>query len=180
MIICTIFYQDLIGLKRLVESCNIDMVFVDGRFLGWDGEKLSTDGSREYLKSKGKRVIDAPDLMEYQKRNIYLWYAEKMGYDYVLVIDSDEYVIKIGDLDLKNDSYKTQMLQDESICYPPNKFFRSSARHKDNHRQVYLDKKELFREDLDMINILTYHDPSHRTQMRQEYKRKYYQDNPIR
>lgn len=66
---------------------------VDGKFPNFKGNsKLSNDGSRQIVASFPRTVlVDFPDY-EIHKRNRYLNLAEHTGTDYILIIDSDEYV----------------------------------------------------------------------------------------
>lgn len=41
--------------------------------------------------------MDAPDLTEGQKRNLYLYICKEFGIDWLLILDSDEYVTITGD-----------------------------------------------------------------------------------
>lgn len=182
VVICTIFYQDLEGIKRLVNSVNgVDFIFVDGRFINWNGPKLSEDGSREFLQAKGHIIIDAPDLIEYQKRNRYIEFAQKMGYDYCIVIDSDEYVIKwdISGID-KDDCYKHEQLHDNSSHFPYYRIHKSTARHRAKHQECFIDDRQIFNQDVKTIPLITRHDKTLRDISRQEYRLKYYDENPIR
>jgi len=84
-----IFYDDLSSLKRLMPTLHVDVIYaIDGRFHGFESPNpLSTDGSREYLKSfKNVILVDAPDLPEVEKRNIYLRLCKE---EFLLVVDSD-------------------------------------------------------------------------------------------
>lgn len=182
MVICTIFYQDLAGLKRLVSSVNdVDFIFVDGRFIHWNGPILSEDGSREFLQSKGFTIIDAPDLIEYQKRNKYIEKAQELGYEYCLVMDSDEYVISwdISDID-GDDCYKHEQLHDSSSHFPYYRIHKSTARHRIKHQECFIDNKQIFNQDVKTIKLITHHDKTLRSEQRQEYRLKYYNENPVR
>lgn len=87
-----IFFDDVNGLKRCIPTLKVDKIYaVDGRFKNFKGkEPLSTDGSREYLQTfKHIQLIDAPDLEEVDKRNVYLRACKE---DFLLRIDSDEWL----------------------------------------------------------------------------------------
>jgi len=87
-----IFFNDVKSLKRCIPTLQPDKIYaVDGRFKNFNTPNpLSTDGSREYLKTfKNVKLIDAPDLEEVDKRNIYLKKCEE---EFLLRIDSDEWV----------------------------------------------------------------------------------------
>ena len=182
VVICTIFYQDLAGLKRLVNSVNdVEFIFVDGRFINWNGPILSEDGSREFLQSKGFTIIDAPDLIEYQKRNKYIETAQKLGYEYCIVIDSDEYVVKwdISDIQ-KDDCYKHEQLHDNSSHFPYYRIHKSTARHISKHQECFIGNKQIFNQDVKTIKLVTHHDKTLRSEQRQKYRLKYYNENPVR
>jgi hypothetical protein len=67
---------------------------IDGRFIGFNyPSKLSVDGSRELIKGfDNAMLIDAPDLKEINKRQIYLNMTKEHDIDLLLVLDSDEYI----------------------------------------------------------------------------------------
>ncbi len=99
-----IFFDDCKSLERCLPSLiNIDTVFcIDGRFAMYDcttNSDLSTDGSRELVLSYPNTVlVDYPGVSEVDKRNKYLQLAK--NYDWLLIIDSDEYVIEFDRLQL--------------------------------------------------------------------------------
>jgi len=88
-----VFYNAYEELKRCLPTlARFDRVFcIDGRYAGFDGETaLSNDGSRELVQSFSNTVLlDAPDLPEFQKRQIYFNICDC---DYLLIIDSDEWL----------------------------------------------------------------------------------------
>ncbi len=101
---CVITYNDWPLIKDCIESITgkVDrLIVVDGKYKNFTGDcEYSTDGTLEYLYSKGVEVISAANLTEVAKRNIYL--SNVVDGDIVLNLDSDE-VLK-GDLpDLKSD-----------------------------------------------------------------------------
>lgn len=84
-------------LKRMLSSIHNFMeyiIVVDGRYKGFNyPADLSVDGSREILEGyKNVILIDAPNLKEVEKRQIYLDKTRELGIDLLLTIDSDEYV----------------------------------------------------------------------------------------
>ena len=182
MVICTIFYQDLAGLKRLVNSVNdVDFIFIDGRFIHWNGPILSEDGSREFLHSKGHIIIDAPDLIEYQKRNRYIEKAQELGYEYCIVIDSDEYVIKWDISGINNDDcYKHEQLHDNSSHFPHYRIHSTQARHISKHQECFINNRQIFSQDAKTISLITKHDKTLRPETRQKYRLQYYEENPVR
>lgn len=180
--ICTIFYQDLIGIKKLVKSApNFTIIFVDGRFIHWNDEILSNDGSREYILAQRNCILaDAPDLIEWQKRNKYIEIAEKLGYEYCFVIDSDEYLIKYDVGKLEQDAYKYEQRYDSTSHFPYYRFHKSIARHTSRHQDIFINSKQIFSQDIPTLNVITQHDKTQRSEERQLYRLKYYNENPIR
>lgn len=96
---CICFYNAERELERCLESLDLGKpngidyaVCIDGKFPNFQGRtKLSNDGSREVVKSFPKTVLlDCPDY-EIHKRNKYLQATED-NTDYILIIDSDEYI----------------------------------------------------------------------------------------
>lgn len=87
-----IFYDDLESLKRCLPTLDADTIYaIDGRFKGFNSPNLlSTDGSRKFLQSfENVNLIDAPDLEEIDKRNIYLKECKE---DFLFVVDSDHWI----------------------------------------------------------------------------------------
>lgn len=83
-------------MDRLLDSARIfdKIICVNGRWIDYSGPALSNDGSKEVVESYPNTVlIDAPDLPQYQKRNIY--FENSQGLDYLLVMDSDEFIFKL-------------------------------------------------------------------------------------
>ncbi len=90
------FFMSIQELKRCLSTITPYMKYifcVDGRFLGFDyPTPLSTDGSRELVMEYENTVlIDAPDLKEINKRQIYLDKTKEHDIDLLLVLDSDEF-----------------------------------------------------------------------------------------
>lgn len=87
---CIITYNDMPLIKECVESLNVDrLIVVDGRYKDFPGDNpYSTDGTLEYLYSKGAEVINAANLAEVDKRNIYL--KDLKDGDTVINLDADE------------------------------------------------------------------------------------------
>lgn len=84
-----IFFDDLKSLQRCIPTLDVDTIYaIDGRFKGYKtSNALSTDGSREYLQSFTNVVlIDAPDLEQFEKRNMYL---KACNEEFLFVVDSD-------------------------------------------------------------------------------------------
>lgn len=91
------FFQDILSLRRCLQSLHghVDSIIaVDGRFAEYSHQDdLSTDGSRELVQSYPEAVLlDMPASSEVDKRNRYLQACKDLECDYMLWIDSDEYV----------------------------------------------------------------------------------------
>jgi hypothetical protein len=94
-----IFYDDSKGIERLLASIEsgVDlMICVDGRFPEFPASKahhgdLSSDGSREVVKSFDKALLLDFAASEYEKRSKYLSVCEEQNVDYLLILDTDEY-----------------------------------------------------------------------------------------
>ena len=89
------FYNDLKSIQRSVPTFinEVDLVLaVDGKFSLRDGSDYSTDGSTEYLDSFDNVIINKFVGMEHDKRQQYIEMAKKYDIDYIIIIDSDEYI----------------------------------------------------------------------------------------
>lgn len=91
------YYNDLKSIKRGLPTFidEVDCVIaIDGRYSMREGNDLSDDGSTEYLKQFGNVTFSEYVGYEHDKRNRYLVLASELGVKYVMVLDSDEYVIE--------------------------------------------------------------------------------------
>ncbi len=95
---CICFYNASHELERCLESLDLGKpngidyaVCVDGKYPNFPGRsRLSDDGSRQVVNSfRNTALFDVPDY-EIHKRNFYLDICKNS--DYILIIDSDEYV----------------------------------------------------------------------------------------
>ena len=91
-----IFFQDVTSLKRTLDSLSDfdSVIAIDGAFTAYASDnRLSNDGSRELCQQYDNVILmDGADLMQYQKRDMYLRKAEELKADQLLVIDSDEWL----------------------------------------------------------------------------------------
>ena len=95
-----VFYNDIEVIRRCLESLkDFDLVIcIDGRYDIANGLPLSTDGSREVVKSfDNTLLVDMPFRQQTDLRNMYLDEAVWNDCDYLLVIEADEYVT--GDME---------------------------------------------------------------------------------
>jgi hypothetical protein len=120
------FYNDRASLMRCIESVygNVDYILaVDGRYKYNDSpDPLSTDGSREYIRDRAKDfegqallLVDAPDLSEAKKRQIYVDLTYDCGIDVLLILDSDEYVYCADWLRLRHECYQKMVVRDKML-----------------------------------------------------------------
>jgi len=99
------FYEDsLETVQRCIESLkdHVRYIFaIDGKFEFYDSEQeLSSYMVRNYLSSVDNVVlVDAPNLKENVKRQIYLDLARDKQTDYLLIIDADCFVTEDTDWD---------------------------------------------------------------------------------
>jgi len=109
-----IFFNDAASLKRCLPTLSgFDTVFcIDGKFDTFDYPSiLSNDGSREVVKSFNNTIlIDAPNLKEFQKRNRYFELCAEHHFDYLLLVDADEWIE--GDFDLFKKTWIERSLKD--------------------------------------------------------------------
>ena len=96
-----IFFDDCSSLKRCIESVydGVDIIFaIDGKFPAFPSEsQLSTDGSRELIKSYSKCLLVDYPKAEFEKREKYLEYSAHYSVDVLMIVDSDEFVLKGND-----------------------------------------------------------------------------------
>ena len=110
-----IFYNDREGLKRTLASLEqFKYVFcIDGKFRDVkEGPLLSNDGSREVIDRFSNAILcSSLERSEPEKRSVYLEMASSFKCDYLLVIDTDEYVIgNIDERELKEPYYYVRMV----------------------------------------------------------------------
>lgn len=68
---------------------------------------MSTDGSRELVKSYSKCLLIDYPKPEFEKRQKYLEYCGLYSVDILLIIDSDEFVLNNCDLETFHRNIKT-------------------------------------------------------------------------
>ena len=187
---CCSFYNDRKGLEKLLESTDeFFRIFIDGRWKSYPGNTpISDDGSRELIQASHDCIlVDNPDLIEYKKRNVYIGFAQKLGFDYCLVLDSDEYIEY-----LDYDEFVSQLDGDPAYTIPQidenDGFSRYSLRlhstkcyHFDRHNQLWNNLQPLDLSKNKIINgILVRHDKSHREKKRELENLLYYDRQQIR
>lgn len=122
------FYNDIDGMKRLYDSLHkhkINSIWADGRFEGFtriNNSDFSTDGSREFIKSKDDTLlITLPPMLECDNKSILL--QEAGEYDYAIQFGCDEYPTGnfdelVNNLDKITDEspaiYRVRVVVDES------------------------------------------------------------------
>ena len=120
-------YNDRRSLIRCIDSIygNVDYVLiVDGKYSynTYNEEPLSTDGSREYIRDKamnfdgqGLFLIDAPNLTEAKKRQVYIDLTKDYGIDVLLILDSDEYVYACDWVKFRAECYQKMIVRDKML-----------------------------------------------------------------
>ena len=130
-----VFYNDLASLRRCVDSVygNVDYILaLDGKYVYNDSpEPLSTDGSREYIRDvakdfegQGLFLIDAPNLRECEKRQIYCDISKDYGIDVLLILDSDEFIYCADWMRLRHECYQKMIVRDKMNWHIYNIAFR--------------------------------------------------------
>jgi glycosyltransferase involved in cell wall biosynthesis len=101
---CICFYNAVAELERCLESLDLgkkkkggidQAICIDGKYPNFEGKsKISTDGSLGIVKSFPHTSLYVNADYEIHKRNRYLELAEETSpaTDYILIIDSDEYI----------------------------------------------------------------------------------------
>ena len=94
------FYEDFDSLRRMIQSCQsypIDIVIaIDGRYKGYPAKQALSDRATRDLRLGFRTpwaLIDAPDLSQNEKRQIYFNLSKHHELDCLIVMDSDEYFI---------------------------------------------------------------------------------------
>lgn len=94
------FYNDFDSLRRMLMSCQqypIDLIIaIDGRYdIHPSKNMLSERQVRDLFKAYQTpyKIVDAPNLNQNAKRQIYFDKAAEYGLDVIIVMDSDEYFI---------------------------------------------------------------------------------------
>lgn len=94
------FYNDFDSLCRMLQSLQsypIDRIIaVDGRYEGHTGiSRLSDKKTKDLFKSfqTPYEIIDAADVSQITKRQIYFDESQRHGIDNIIVMDSDEFVV---------------------------------------------------------------------------------------
>lgn len=90
------YYQDVESIKRGLPTFvdNVDFIFaIDGRYSFRDGVDYSDDGSTEFIRQFPNTIIRKYVGMEHDKRSQYVELAEEFELDYLIIIDSDEFIV---------------------------------------------------------------------------------------
>lgn len=109
-------YNDIEGLERCLQSIHehMDKIFViDGKYPDWgepDDPPYSIDGTAELCQQYPNVLYHKLAAVQHVKRSKYLELAE--GYDFLLVIDADEWVISKGDYAADWDRFRVKLETD--------------------------------------------------------------------
>jgi len=106
------YFQDIESIRRGFPTFanHVDYVFaIDGKYAGNPAPNdFSVDGSTEFIK-QWKNVIHRQFLgHEFEKRQQYCNLCKEFGCDYLLIIDTDEYVVE-ADWDLFKSNIEAQI-----------------------------------------------------------------------
>lgn len=87
------FYEDVKSLERTLDSLDgvDEIIAIDGKFTECAGNDVSADGSRELVLQYANQLFTYSGS-EVNKRNLMLEISERLKVDYLLIIDSDEFV----------------------------------------------------------------------------------------
>ena len=92
------FYENsLETVKRAIESWkdHVDVIYaIDGKFEEFESDQLfSSDDIRAYLKSiPNVELVDVPNRLEHEKRQVYLDLCSRDLIDWLLIMDADEFI----------------------------------------------------------------------------------------
>ena len=187
--VCCLFFEKLDEVKRMVGSADdFFIIFVDNKWPDWDSPNiLSSDGTREYINSLDNVVLlDAPNVVEHKARNMYVEKARELGFEYCLIVDSDEFIIEFHEAEFMEslednlDAYTLKMIQDENPTYPFCRLFKTTARYLDRHQTCYIGDKQIFESGKVIQGIITKHDKTLRPEGYEDIKLQYYYSHPIR
>jgi hypothetical protein len=112
------FYEDVQGIERLLSSLrSLDInkiLAIDGRYPGFHSPSdLSTDGSRECFRGYHNAVLVDYPATQIKKRNKYLELSKVYGLDFLLILDSDEYIEEGGNWSLFKHACEESVRLDE-------------------------------------------------------------------
>lgn len=190
MAVCCSFYNDRIGLERLLESTDeFFRIFIDGRWKNYPGlTPISDDGSRELIQNSHCCIlVDNPDLVEYQKRNKYIESAKRLGFNYCLVLDSDEYIAYLDYDEFvsnlgKNLTYTFPQLDENDGVNRYNlRLHSTECYHYDRHNSLWHEGTQADLSTNPIINgLLVAHEKDHRPRQRNIMNEIYYEKYPLR
>lgn len=113
--------------------------------------------------------------------------AQTLGFDYCLVLDSDEFITELNlkafqnSLQNKDPAYKIKQTYDQTYHLPYYRLHTTKARHKDRHQQCFLNDNQIFLESIPTVEGLTVrHDKIFRPKEREKYNKIFYEANPVR
>lgn len=116
------YYNDVKSIRRGLPTFadNVDYIIaVDGRYSFRDGNDYSDDGSTEYISGFPNAILRQYVGMEHDKRNVYVEIAESLDLDYIIILDSDEFILEADWETFRENLY--QLRNKESIfgikCY---------------------------------------------------------------
>ena len=174
-------YCDPDGMRRLLETTKSFnyVICIVGR---WEGFTWNNGRNQEMIdvinSYRNTIIITIDDIPQHVARNLYLWRAGQLGCNYLIVLDSDEYLkfdkFKVPKEDniynVKwNNTVLPRLIKDPKNC-----------EYKDRHNQIWRDGKEMIGRNLgecvEGIEIIS--DKKFREKDREKYQEKYNLDHP--
>ena len=94
-----IYENSLDTVKRAIESWkdHVDVIYaIDGKFEEFESDQLlSSPDVRAYLQSiPNVELVDFPNRLEHEKRQVYIDLCSRDMIDWLLIMDADEYITK--------------------------------------------------------------------------------------
>lgn len=92
-------YQEAKVIDRHIQSLKLGelidyAIFIDGPYPGYPGPNNSDDGTREIIESYDRTILVTCPAPEYFKRELACHICRRIGCQFILILDGDEYLIK--------------------------------------------------------------------------------------
>lgn len=173
-------YADPEGMRRLLESTKefFGVICVVCRWEDFEYNNGKNDEMIKVIKSyKNTILIQADGLPQFMARNLYLQCAGVMGFDALLILDSDEVLKEMNwYIPKETNAYNVKW---NDIVLPRVIVNPKECRYKDRHNQVWYKGFELFGRDTGHIEgIAIVSDKSFREPERERYQREYNLSHP--
>lgn len=174
-------YADPGGMRRLLETTlSFDYVIcIVGKWKDFEYDNEKNIEMISVISSYPNTLIKQIDgIPQHQARNIYLYMAEKLGCDYLIILDSDEY-LSGGVFNVPKEQNIYNMKWNNTVL--PRLIVKPKGmEYKDRHNQIWCDEKEMIGRNLgeciEGIEIIS--DKSLREKEREDYQREYNLSHP--